>query len=182
MNRVAISNAAEAFDDAFARRARALVIRVETDADAPFLSDLFVRCSPLRDTLPAQLLAQQWRMQSASHRAAHPAAMRRIVTAAGLPVGRIVIDWTPIDLSEGVDIAVDPDYRASGAGLHLLRAWLDVADALRKTCTLTVLAANPARHIYARLGFVATEQPSDGAPLLDMTRVCPTVQAPGEAV
>jgi GNAT superfamily N-acetyltransferase len=170
MNSIANANAAEAFDDAFARRAPKLAIRAETEADAPFLRDLFARCSPMRDALPPELLAHQAWMQDASHRSAHPAAMRRIVVAEGLPVGRIIVDWTPTDHSRGIDIAVDPDYRATGAGLHLLRAWLDVADALRKPCRLTVLAVNPARGIYARLGFVAAQDLSYGQPLLVMTR------------
>jgi GNAT superfamily N-acetyltransferase len=163
------SVAAKAFDDAFARRAPKLAIRAEAEADAPFLRELFARCSPLRDTFPPELLAHQWRMQDVSHRSAYPAAMRRIVIAEGLPVGRMIVDWTPTDHVQGIDIAVDTDYRATGAGLHLLRAWLDVSDALGKPCRLTVLAANPARGIYARLGFVA-QDPCDGQPLLVMTR------------
>ena len=161
--------AAKAFDDAFARRAPKLAIRAEAEADSPFLRELFARCSPLRDTLPPELLADQWRMQDASHWCAYPAAMRRIVIAEGLPVGRMIVDWTPADHVRGIDIAVDTDYRATGAGLHLLRAWLYVADALSKPCRLTVLADNPARGIYARLGFVAQDL-CDGQPLLLMTR------------
>jgi ribosomal protein S18 acetylase RimI-like enzyme len=170
MNSIASARAAEAFDDAFVRRAPKLGIRAEAEADAPFLRGLFARCSPMRDTLPAELLAHQWWMQSASHRSAHPAAMRRIVAAGGAPVGRIIVDWTPADHSRLIDIAVAPDHRATGAGLHLPRAWLEVSDALRKTCRLTVLAANPARGLYARLGFVAVEDLSDGQPLLEMAR------------
>jgi len=158
------------FDAAFIRRAPKLAIRAEVATDAPFLHDLFVRCSPLRDALPREMLARQWRLQDASHRNAYPAAMRRILSAEGRSVGRIVIDWTPNDHSQGIDLAVDPEHRATGAGLHLLRAWLEVADTLRKPCRLTVIAANPARCIYARLGFIAEQNLHDARPLLEMTR------------
>jgi hypothetical protein len=80
---------------------------------------------------------------------------------SGLPAGRMIVDWTPTDHVQGIDTG----YRATGAGLHLLRAWLDVSDAMSKPCRLTVLAANPARGIYARLGFVAQDL-CDGQPLL----------------
>jgi ribosomal protein S18 acetylase RimI-like enzyme len=167
---ISIANADMAFDAAFVRRAPKLAIRAEAAADAPFLHELFVRCSPLRDALPPELLARQGRLQDASHRNAYPAAMRRVVCDEGRCVGRIVIDWTPNDHSHGIDIAVDPAFRATGAGLHLLRAWLDVADALRKPCRLTVMAANPARRLYARLGFVAAQDLYDGQPSIEMAR------------
>ncbi|HVR91341.1 MAG TPA: hypothetical protein VHG29_09650 [Novosphingobium sp.] len=35
---------------------------------------------------------------------------------------------------------------------HMLRAWLDVAGALGRICTLEVLAGDRARLLYARLG------------------------------
>jgi GNAT superfamily N-acetyltransferase len=158
------------FDAAFIRRAPTLAIRAEVATDAPFLHDLFIRCSPLRDALPREMLTRQWRLQDASHRDAYPAAMRRIVSADGRSIGRIVIDWTPNDHSQGIDLAVDPEHRATGAGLHLLRAWLEVADVLRKPCRLTVIAANPARRIYARLGFVAQQNFRDSGLLLEMAR------------
>jgi GNAT superfamily N-acetyltransferase len=161
---------AEDFDRAFIRRAHRLAIRPETEADSAFLSDLFARCSPMRDVLPAEMLAAQWRLQNESHRAAHPAAMRRIILAGDTPIARIVVDWTPADHSHGVDITVDPDWRSVGGGMPMLRAWLDVADAWGRPCRLTVLAANPARRIYERLGFRAEQDFADGAPLLVMTR------------
>ena len=101
---------------------------------------------------------------------AYPEAMRRIVSAGPRPIGRIVVDWTQEGVSHGVDIAVDPDHRASGAGLHMLRAWLGAADRLGTPCRLTVRADNPARRIYARLGFATAQAPADHDPLVVMSR------------
>lgn len=143
----------EAFDRALAARSDRLECRQEESADAAFLHALAARCSPLHSLLPAPMLEQQAAAQEASHRAQHPDAMRRIAAVAGVRAGRIVIDWGPVGVSHGVDIAVLPELRSSGVGLHLLRAWLDVADAGGWRCTLDVSRANPAIRLYAHLGF-----------------------------
>ena len=95
--------------------------------------------------------------------------MRRIVSLGSRPIGRIVIDWHPPDHSHGIDIAVLPDDRRSGAGLHLLRAWLAAADRWGMTCSLEVERSNPARHLYVRLGFVPVG--SKAEPIGTMHRV-----------
>lgn len=92
-------------------------------------------------------------------RATRPQAMRRVVRLSGALIARIIVDWQVPGESHGVDIAVHPDHRNSGAGLAMLRAWLAVADEQGCTCTLDVIADNTARTIYRRLGFV--EEPSE---------------------
>lgn len=141
------------FDATLLRRAPQLVVETETAAHRPFLVELFVACSPLAGLLPPALMEMQFATQDASFANDHPQAMRRIVFWNGQPVGRIVIAWDAPDSILGVDIAVHPDGRTSGAGLAMLRAWIDVADALRRPCTLNVVATNPAQRIYRRLGF-----------------------------
>jgi ribosomal protein S18 acetylase RimI-like enzyme len=143
-----------AFDTSFRRRAPQLVGRTENADDASFLSRLFAECSPLAGIVPAQILATQAKLQHDSHKLQYPNAMRRIVGDAKGPFGRIIIDWSPGHATHGVDIAVLPEARSSMAGLHMLRAWLEVADHYGKSCTLDVLASNPAKVIYERLGFI----------------------------
>ena len=94
--------------------------------------------------------------------------MRRIVSLGSRPIGRIMIDWHLPDHSHGVDIAVLPGDRRSGAGLHLLRAWLNAADRWHMTCRLEVERSNPARHLYARLGFAPVG--SQAEPIVTMHR------------
>jgi ribosomal protein S18 acetylase RimI-like enzyme len=158
-----MTNPVAMFDTHFMQRSLRLKIRPEDDGDTAFLKDLFAACSPLADMLPPALLDLQSATQSDSHRAAHPHAMRRIVLEAERPVGRIMVDWGADGVSHGVDIAVLPQARGSMAGLHMLRSWLDAADACGYDCTLEVLANNPAQKIYARLGFRAVESPDNAA-------------------
>ena len=149
------------FDPAFGRRAPHLGIVREMPDHRATLRDLMIACSPLRDLLPGALLDLQFESQDSSFRAARPRAMRRIVMLGAQPIGRIIVDWDQPGASHGVDIAVHPDHRRSGAALAMLRAWIGVADASGRACTLDVIADNPARRIYQRLGFV--EQPGDPA-------------------
>ncbi len=168
-------SAAVAFDAQFAQRAPLLNIAAEVPEHRGALRDLFIACSPLAGRLPDALFDLQFESQDATFRTARPMAMRRILTLAGQPIARIIVDWQLSGASHGVDIAVHPDHRRSGAGLAMLRAWLAVADSEHRTCTLDVVAHNPARRIYERLGFV--EASSDpGAPYAFMVRPCAKAQ------
>lgn len=157
------------FDEAFAARAPALVCRAEQATDSAFLTGLAIACSPLAGTLPEPMLAQQAEFQHAAHNAAHPRAMRRIAMLDGCPLGRIMVTWDEHE-SYGVDIAVLPDARTTGMGLHLLRAWLDVVDLLGLPARLEVRADNPAGRIYAWLGFTPVPEPAGWSPMVTMLR------------
>jgi ribosomal protein S18 acetylase RimI-like enzyme len=94
-------------------------------------------------------------------------------SADGIPVGRIVIEWRPDGVTHGVDIAVLPEFRSSGAGLQMLRAWLDVADSMESLSTLYVRSDNPVLALYRRLGFRVSnpEAGADDAAFLRMFRI-----------
>lgn len=143
-----------------------LTIRPEVEGDRAFLVHLFCACSPLAATLPRLLLERQAALQIDAHRASHPCGMRRIVEDFEGPIGRVVLDWAGLGSVHGVDIAVLPDRRSSGAGLGMLRAWLEVADAIGRVARLEVTHDNPARRLYARLGFRAL----DNGPVVTMER------------
>lgn len=162
-------SAVATFESAFASRAPHLGMAPEVPAHRASLCELFIACSPLVGRLPPSLFNMQFESQDASFRAARPLAMRRVITLAGQPIARIILDWQVPCASHGVDIAVHPDHRGCGAGLALLRAWLAAADGERRTCTLDVIADNPARRIYERLGFVEA-QSDPGAPYCVMVR------------
>lgn len=166
------AGAAAAFDTDFLRRAPEFSIRPETVADTPFLNTLFLRCSPLAALLPGPMLLQQAALQCEGHRAQHPYATGRIVLVDRVPMGRILVDWSVKNYTHCVDIAVLPDRRSGAAGLHLLRAWTAVADAGGMTAGLTVQRDNPARRIYARIGFVPLEGADLRHPLVEMRRPC----------
>jgi ribosomal protein S18 acetylase RimI-like enzyme len=148
-----MSSSHAAFDRALRRRSARLEARAEQPGDLPFLHELAAHCSPIASLLPAPILHQQSEAKEASHRARHPDAMRAIVSVDGVRAGRISVDWGKDGNTHGIDIAVLPEFRASGAGLHMLRAWLDVADSGAMSCTLEVAHDNPAALVYRRLGF-----------------------------
>lgn len=167
-----------AFDAAFRARAPDLDCRPERESDRAFLAGLFLACSPMADLLPEPLMRLQAALQYDGYAAAYPRAMRRIVLSEGSPIGRLIVDWGPPD-THCIDIAVLPDRRATAAGPHLLRAWLAVADTIGSPATLSVRADNPARRLYARLGFVAIANAVPDA-MIAMTRpVASTVTSAG---
>ena len=156
------AEAARDFDAAFQSRAPAgLRIRAEEGADEGFLRELFIAGWPLRDALPEPLRTHQIDLHLAAFgRSLADDVMRRIVVdAAATPVGRLIIDWRNAAGSYCADIAVLPQQGGRGIGTALLSAWIDVAAAHGLACALTVTPDNPARALYARLGFL--EQPDD---------------------
>lgn len=154
-----MEEAALAFDAEFRKRSSTLDCRPERPDDRAFLTELFVQCSPLRGLLPDAMVLEQSRTQFDALASTYPTAMRRIVTSAGMPIGRLAIDWLDTE-THGVDVAVLPEQQRNGAGTALLRAWLAVSDRLSIPARLEVQYNNPAIGLYAHLGFVAVE--SDG--------------------
>lgn len=136
-------------------------LRPATPADAPFLRALYEASEPLFATLPltgparAQLLDLQLRARDASETAHHPAADHAIVTRDGAPVGRLVVDRSGEALHV-LDLALLPTERGHGLGSALLRAVQAEALTRGGPVTLWAALANPARALYARLGFVET--------------------------
>jgi len=167
------AEAARAFDVAFATHAPAgLRVRPETDADAAFLRELFLASYPLRDVLPEPVLTHQIALRLATFRDGFPGAMRRIVDGEGGPIGRMIVDWADPAGPHCADIAVRPAQGRRGVATALLKAWIEVAEAHGARCTLEVATDNPARALYARLGFEATASDTGllGAVSIAMTR------------
>jgi ribosomal protein S18 acetylase RimI-like enzyme len=162
-------DAGDMFDDLFSRRAPGLRIVAEEDTHRPFLSDLFVACSPLRSMLPEPVVLQQAALRETAYRTDYPSAMRRIVTAQDSPIGRIVVDWAPGDTALLIDIAVLPEKQGAGVATAMMGAYLDVADQRRQFAALQVMRDNPALNWYTRLGFGPVEA-QDFAPYIDMIR------------
>ncbi|HEX3918876.1 MAG TPA: GNAT family N-acetyltransferase [Caulobacteraceae bacterium] len=160
------ADAARAFDAAFAGRAPGgLRVRPETGDDETFLRELFLATYALRDVLPEPLLTQQADFQLAAFRHGSADAMRRIVVGPGAPVGRIIIDWNHPGGTHCIDIAIRPSEGGRGVGTALLRSWMDVAAGHGLACSLAVAPDNPARALYARLGFRETTDNSGSASL-----------------
>ena len=137
-------------------------IRLADSDDATFLRRLAddirsAEFAPL-DLAPAaleQLLDMQHVAQSSQYAQAFPQAIDHIVTAAGEPIGRLLVDESgaTIDL---VDIAVLSRLHGQGIGTAVLRDLIERSEQTQQPITLHVIDANPARQLYERLGWCST--------------------------
>ncbi len=148
---------AEMFQTEFRRRTPAFALRLAEPDDASFLRRLFHAVEAPVMPLPPALLDLQYDSRQQAYAAQFPQAMEVVAERDGRPIGHMMIDWDGPDGACGVDLAVLPDERAGAAGLHLLRAWIAVADRLARPAVLSVRPGSPVIGLYRRLGFVAVD-------------------------
>jgi GNAT superfamily N-acetyltransferase len=101
-------------------------------------------------------LRQQFEAQDQHYRQHYHHTLFDLILLDGEPVGRLyVARWTAeIRI---VDIAMLPKARGQGLGTALLTRLLAEADAAGLPVTIHVERENPARRLYARLGFCLAE-------------------------
>lgn len=103
----------------------------------------------------SRFLRMQYEMQKISYQTRYPNACYEIVVDQGGRIGRMLT----ADSEEAVvlvDVALLPAARGQGIGSLLIRDLQRKAAAVHKPIRLNVLADNPARRLYARLGFHVT--------------------------
>jgi hypothetical protein len=71
-----------------------------------------------------------------------------------------MVDWSPSDHVQDVDVAILPGERRGAPGLSLPRAWTAVCDRFDKPARLSVRPGNPAMSLYLKLGFLIVVSPS----------------------
>jgi ribosomal protein S18 acetylase RimI-like enzyme len=103
-------------------------------------------------------LRQQARIRRGAYALQFPGAEYRVLLCDGAPSGRLVVWRDDTELSL-VDIAVLPEQQRRGLGSWAIRRVQGEARALGLRVRLSVEGANPARALYARLGF--RELPGD---------------------
>jgi ribosomal protein S18 acetylase RimI-like enzyme len=96
--------------------------------------------------------AMQFQAQARHYQEHYPGAEFSVIEVNGEPAGRFYLhrqaeDWRIMD------IALLPEFRNRGAGGALLTALLADADAAGAKVSIHVEIFNPARGLYARLGF-----------------------------
>ena len=99
-------------------------------------------------------LELQWRARNASYAAQYPDALDQIIVRYELPVGHLLTAEAPGTLRL-VDVALLPEYQNRGLGARVLRDLQRACAGKGQTIVLSVACDNPARELYARLGFVA---------------------------
>ncbi|GGR33211.1 GNAT family N-acetyltransferase [Deinococcus ruber] len=133
-------------------------LRSATPDDEAFLARVYVSTRPDLEALPlppdqrAALLNLQTRAQEQQYASNYPGAERLIVELDGVPVGRLY-RWQTAAYQALLDIALLPQLRGAGLGTWLIQEELRRAAALGLPLRLHVEQSNPARRLYARLGF-----------------------------
>ena len=140
--------------------ASAVTLRPITDADLPFLLQLYAstRVDELAqvswtDEQKAAFIVQQFQAQHAWWQEQYTGARFDLVLVDGEPAGRLYVDVWEREIRV-VDIALVPAHRGGGIGSMLLRRVFDEGDAAGKPVSIHVEVFNPARRLYDRLGFV----------------------------
>ena len=141
-----------------------LTRRFETDADREFLRVLYAETRadelamlPWDASQKDAFLTMQWQAQSADYRARFPQAEFWVLEGDEGPLGRVVVDRRPTRLRL-VDIALRTAARGRGLGTALLRDLQADAAASGLPLRLHVNSSNPARRLYARLGFIPVSE------------------------
>lgn len=153
----------------------AVSYRQFTDGDLPFVSELYASTRREEVALTgwppeqqAAFLAQQAAAQH-SHYSIHFAdAEWLIIERDARAIGRLYLRETPGNLHI-VDISLLPDSRGQGIGGAILADILDLARGRRCDVTIHVEKGNPARSLYARLGFETLEEKG----VYDLLRAAP---------
>ena len=151
----------------------AISLRPVRAEDEYFLRELFaatraekLRAAGLDEEALRQVLLLQFRAQQAQYRSQYPEAERSLVLLDGGPVGYCYVARGDEAIIL-VDVALDPEHSGKGVGGRLLRRLLDEADAAGRPVLAHVEKTNPARRLYARLGFEAF---ADDGVYLDIRR------------
>ncbi|ULH14118.1 GNAT family N-acetyltransferase (plasmid) [Deinococcus sp. KNUC1210] len=133
-------------------------LRPATPDDEAFLAQVYISTRPDLEALPlppdqrAALLSFQTRAQEQHYTSHYPGVERLIVELDGVPVGRLY-RWQTAAHQFLLDIALLPRTRRAGLGTQLIQEELRRAAALGLPLRLHVEQSNPARRLYARLGF-----------------------------
>jgi ribosomal protein S18 acetylase RimI-like enzyme len=139
---------------------RGFALRPETEADVPFLRQLYIstrweELALVADWTEAQKIAfleSQFAAQRSYYLVHYANAAFDVLEAEGVPAGRLYLD-RQADTLLIVDIALLPQWCGRGIGTALLEAMFAEARLAGKGVTISVEKFNPAQRLYRRLGF-----------------------------
>jgi ribosomal protein S18 acetylase RimI-like enzyme len=134
-------------------------LRAATDADREFLLEVYAstREDELSvvgwdDATKRGFLAQQFAAQDSHYREHYAGATLDVIEVDGAPAGRLYVHRGPSDIRI-MDIVLAPAFRGRGIGTGLLQSLIDEAEGSGRKLSIHVEVNNPARALYARLGF-----------------------------
>ncbi len=99
-----------------------------------------------------EFLRTQFNAQAAHYEQNYPGAEFFAIEYEGRPAGRFYV-WRPETEIRIMEIGLLPEFQGQGIGTALLRQVIEEGHAVGKRVTIHVEKFNPARRLYARLGF-----------------------------
>jgi GNAT superfamily N-acetyltransferase len=140
-----------------------VALRPSTPADRDLLRDVYgstrtaeLALMPWPDEQKRSFVEFQFVAQDRYYREHYDPATFDVIEVDGEPVGRLYVARWPEEIRI-VDIALLPAQRGRGVGTRLLRELMREAADAGKCLSIHVEHENPARSLYARLGFVQVE-------------------------
>jgi ribosomal protein S18 acetylase RimI-like enzyme len=140
-----------------------VALRPMSDADFAFTAALYASTRteelapvPWPPEVKQAFLAQQHAAQHAHYQRHYRGMDAAIVERRGAAIGRLYLYDMPAEVRI-VDISLMPEARGQGIGAALLRDLLAEAGPQGKIVSIHVEKNNPARSLYARLGFTIAD-------------------------
>lgn len=141
-----------------------LGLRPTTAEDTPFLKSLFAstRLDEMAllaydSNLQEVFVTMQFNAQTSQYDMNYPQADHSLILWNDAPIGRFLVNKGPKEFTL-VDISLLPAHRGSGIGTYLLQRLLNEATEAGKPIKLNVWQSNPAKKLYERMGFSATDE------------------------
>lgn len=145
------------------RLPKGLSIRPSTANDQGFIENLYrttrddLRAANAESDYIETIIESQFHAQTCGYGDMFPNAMYFIVAYHGQSVGRITIDFGPVEIRV-VDIALIREARGKGYGGGIITALQYAAGKARVPLALSVLSNNiAAKNLYRQLGFCVAE-------------------------
>lgn len=152
-----------AFQSLSSRLPKAVGFRAITDADLPFLSQLYASTRadelatvPWSEEEKQQFLSMQFNAQHRYYQEHFQQAQFLIIEHQQQAIGRVYVDRRDDELRL-IDIALTPEQRQQGLGSALLQDLLQEASERQLPIRIHVEQFNPALRLYQRLGFELIE-------------------------
>jgi len=138
--------------------------RVIEDSDKNYLKALYadsrareMNMTVWSDQEKTRFLDQQYEFQDRSFTLNYIGAIRRIIQLDGRDIGRLFINEAD-DHMRILDLTIHSDYQRRGIATDILKSLLNKAYGGKVPVKLSVVHDNPARKLYARLGFHPVRQ------------------------
>lgn len=141
-----------------------ITLRPVTEADDKFLLSVYASTRaeelarvPWTAEQKDAFVRMQFDAQSRHYSATHPQARHSVISADGIPVGRIYLDHNGNQFHI-LDITVLTEHHNRGIGSSVLRQVMDEAQKAGKPVTIYVENFNPSVRLFRRLGFETAEE------------------------